>query len=125
MDTLNVASNTAREQILESFLAKAFSDGCPFAVWKKPGQPMVEMIMDTHPNPYTSPNVDLDDLPEGFMIYPFLTSDKHQPVFIKASRYERFLLGAVSTSEQDTGFAYENIPEGSTTTVRKKLPLSR
>lgn len=121
MDTLNVASNTARELFLESFLAEAFRDGCPFALWKKPGQPMVEMIMDKDPKAFSFPNVDLDELPEGFMIHPFLNSEEHEPVYVKASRYERFLLKETSTSEDGYWSDYESAPENSGTTIRNKI----
>ncbi|MDN3689297.1 chorismate-binding protein [Cyclobacterium jeungdonense] len=121
MDTLKVANNTARELFLESFLAKAFSEGCPFAVWKKPGQSLVEMIMDRDPKAFTSPEVDLDELPEGFMIHPFLNSEVYEPVYIKASRYERIFLGESSTTDEGDWSSNETILEGSATTVRNKI----
>ncbi len=121
MDTQNIANNTTRELFLESFMAEAFREGCPFAVWKKPGQPLVEMIMDKDPQAYSRPNLDLDELPGGFMIHPFQNSEIHEQVYVKASRYERFLLGEASTAAAEEWNSNETILEDSATIVRNKI----
>lgn len=93
METINVARDTSQKLFLESFIARAFRDKLPFAIWKKPKLGLVEMILDKDPQTHTPDTLDLDELPEGFLIHPFQRSETNQPVYIKATLYERLILG--------------------------------
>lgn len=93
METINVARDTSQKLFLESFIARAFRKNHSFAIWKKPKRGVVEMISDNDSQNTVSPNLDLDELPEGFMVHPFQPSEANPPVYIKASQYERFALG--------------------------------
>jgi len=92
METTNTVLNSTKEHVISSFFVNALRENAAIAIWRKPGTPLVEIIMDKNPDGFNSPLKDLDDLPAGFMIHPFKSSSSHQPYYIKASSYYSFNL---------------------------------
>ncbi|MBD3631205.1 chorismate-binding protein [Cyclobacterium sp.] len=92
METTNKIAEITKALLLEHLLFRALHENLPIAIWKKPKQPLIEVIIDEDKEGIKQPGMDLDQLPPGFMIHPFLHSKDHQPFFIKATNYYRFSL---------------------------------
>lgn len=120
METTNTIAEITKEVFLETLLARALEDHLPIAIWKKPKSTLIEVVIDENKNGINQPGMDLDQLPPGFMIHPFLHSAGQQPFFIKATNYYRFRLDK-SQSAEDHFPLQENPREDLTKKIREAI----
>ncbi|SHN34202.1 isochorismate synthase [Cyclobacterium lianum] len=122
METTNTIADITKEIFLETLLSKALDGHLPIAIWKKPKQPFIEVIIDEDKDGIQQPAIDLDNLPPGFMIHPFLLSAEHQPFFIKASNHYRYNLKGEQSPDFDFSVSKktgEDLTEKIRNTIRR------
>ncbi len=110
MDATKEKTYLKKEQYLELLLFKAFKEELPIAVWKKPKQNLVEIIIDEVPE-NSKISLDLDTLPPGFVVHPFNASGANPISYIKATSYFSFQLDQHKVELEDANEAIKNHPD--------------
>ncbi|MFC4872795.1 chorismate-binding protein [Negadavirga shengliensis] len=122
MDAAIEKTLLTKEQYLEVVIYKALTENHQIAVWRKPKQNLVEVIIDSQPETQQV-NPDLENLPAGFLIHPFLGKKDGKSYFIQAESYFSFLLNDETPFEEEQAFGNTpaSRPEGFKDILRKKL----
>lgn len=110
MDATKEKIHLKKEQYLEFLLFKAFKEELPIAVWKKPKQNLVEIIIDDVPEK-SKVSLDLDNLPPGFVVHPFIASGSNPISYIKATSYFSFQLDQDIVELEDANEAIKKQPD--------------
>lgn len=86
MQTAVAISLENLEAYLGNLLAEAMQEGHQVALWRKPKSNFLQIIIDTTgKTKRVSPQ--LEELPSGFIIHPFLDQEDRQAIFLKANTY--------------------------------------
>ena len=86
MQTALAISLENLEAYLGNLLADAMKEGHQVALWRKPKSNFLQVIIDTTgKTKRVSPQ--LEELPAGFIVHPFLDQEDKQAIFLKANTY--------------------------------------
>ncbi|WP_339922480.1 chorismate-binding protein [uncultured Cyclobacterium sp.] len=107
MEATNTFINASKELVISSLLVNGLRNNAAIAIWRKPGSSTVEAITDKDQEGYIGQLKDLDLLPPGFMIHPFISSQLHPPLYIKATDYFSFSLNEEANDASYIG----NLPD--------------
>ncbi|WP_128544494.1 chorismate-binding protein [Larkinella soli] len=80
---------TLHQQTIQTLWQAAVRAGFPAAIWRLPNRTEKELIMDTSGTVGTV-GLDLEELPMGFAVSPFLNPDGEHTIFLRADLYWRF-----------------------------------
>lgn len=89
-----------RKEYLENILAYGLSGDHQIALWRKPGQNKVEVILDQEAPEWVNPT--LEELPPGFLLHPFQETQDKKALLIQAkSHFSLDLEKPYRANEQD------------------------
>jgi len=101
MNLTETLSYTHQEEVLDILFQKGLESGASFAIWRKPRSQKLEFIQDERQNPERV-SLQLEELPSGFVVHPFVDQEDKKAFFIQASIYFSFPL--------DQEISAENLP---------------
>ncbi|MBN3519857.1 chorismate-binding protein [Algoriphagus lutimaris] len=97
-----VSYNHTQTEIIQLLLQLGLTSGGSFAIWRKPKSKKLEMVLDETASPQKV-ELNLEELPPGFIVHPFADQEDKKAYYIKANRYFSF--------ELDQEFKPEDLPE--------------
>lgn len=103
MEATKTLLNASKELVISSLFVNAFRNNAAIAIWRNPCSSKVETITDKDHEGYIGQLKDLDRLPPGFMIHPFISSQLHPPLYIRATSYFSFNLNDDAADESRVG----------------------
>lgn len=118
MDTTIKKRLFTKEQYLEAVIYGALKENHRIAVWRKPKQNLVEIIIDSQANT-EQVHPDLENLPSGFLIHPFEANENKKAFFIQAASYFSFTLDCETIPEED--MTAGNIPAFKKENLKREL----
>ncbi len=86
MNYTETSSLTSQSEFLDLLFLNGLKSGGSFAIWRKPKSQKLEFILDEQAS-LERVNLNLEDLPAGFIIHPFADQEDKKAFFIKSSRY--------------------------------------
>lgn len=86
MDTLIEKKTLSVKAFFDSLFFSTIHGGCQVAVWKKPRQPLVEVVID-HKGEINRVTPDLEELSPGFILHPFAEDKDKKAIYISAESY--------------------------------------
>jgi isochorismate synthase len=102
MNYTETSTPTSQSEILDLLFLKGLDSGGSFAVWRKPKSQTLEFLLDESDTPERV-NLNLEELPAGFIVHPFADQEDKKAFFIKSSYYFSFQL--------DQDLDAEDLPE--------------
>ncbi|GMQ23396.1 isochorismate synthase [Algoriphagus sp. oki45] len=84
----------SKAEVLNALFLKGLESGGAFALWRKPKSNKLEYIQDDQAAP-TRVNLELENLPAGFLAHPFADQEDKKAYFIQASKYFQFQLDSI------------------------------
>ncbi|HSF52486.1 MAG TPA: chorismate-binding protein [Algoriphagus sp.] len=86
MNYTETLTPTTQSELLDLLFLKGLSSGGSFAVWRKPKSGKLEFLLDESENPERV-NLNIEELPTGFIVHPFADQEDKKAFFIKSSQY--------------------------------------
>ncbi|AWW33228.1 isochorismate synthase [Echinicola strongylocentroti] len=111
-----------QEEALDQWLYKALTGDHQIAIWRTPKTNSAEIILDQS-GKTKRVNLELDALPQGFIVHPFADQEDGKAYFLEASEYVKFEIGQSIT--QEDGQSYERIGLSPSTIKRQIRQLIR
>ncbi len=102
MSESTISKVLTKEHFLSSIFNQNFNADLPFALWRKPKSGILELVQGSEES-LKKVNLDLEELPSGFIIHPFEDQVNGEAYFIDAINYFKLDL--------DSPIATEDLPE--------------
>lgn len=102
MNLAETYSSISQEEAIRLLFLHGFHSGGSFALWRKPRTQCLEFIFDDQQD-IQRIELNLEELPAGFIIHPFADQEDKKAFFIQANKYFKIHL--------NEGFSQEEFPE--------------
>jgi isochorismate synthase len=102
MNLAETYSSISQEEAIQLLFQNGYLSGGSFALWRKPRTQYLEFILDNQQD-IQRIELNLEELPSGFIIHPFADQEDKKAFFIQASKYFKFNL--------KDSFSQEEFPE--------------
>jgi len=100
MDTLLDQKKIPLKGFLDVVMLHAFKNNAQIAIWRKPKENKIELIVDTEERPsYVDPEI--ESLPSGYILHPFRDDSGKKVLFIRAETYYTIELDHVEVPVAD------------------------
>jgi len=99
MNLAETYSSISQEETIRLLFQNGFLSGGSFALWRKPRTQCLEFILDDQQE-IQRMELNLEELPSGFIIHPFADQDDKKAFFIQASKYFKFHLNEGFSQEE-------------------------
>ena len=99
MKNQTISKSITQKQFLNGFLRRGFEDDIPFALWRKPKSDFLEVIRGNEGS-LRKVELDLENLPSGFLVHPFKDQKDGKAYFIDAVNYMQIKLGTKVISDE-------------------------
>ncbi|MFN3760775.1 MAG: chorismate-binding protein [Algoriphagus aquaeductus] len=98
MNLTETITSIAQEEAVNLLLLNGLNSGGSFALWRKPKTQTFEFILDDSSSALRL-GLNLEELPQGFVVHPFADQEDKKAFFIRASQYFKFNLAEPLYSE--------------------------
>src|SRR5690554_7966486 len=100
--TTTLEQKYTQEEFLDLALFAALKGRFQIAVWRKPNEKLIHILIDTTEKIKRVP-IQLEDLPAGFILHPFADQEDKKAVFLEASELIKMNL-------DEDGFSSNHLP---------------
>lgn len=116
MNLTETFASIDHKEAVDQLLLQGLESGGSFALWRKPRTQLVEFIFDERLQPGRV-ELNLEELPAGFVVHPFADQEDKKAFFINANHYFKFNL--------DRPISKQDLPEWIQEAVGKVAKPSR